>query len=125
MSANRKVMVGLVSYTDADGVPQTAMLGERVDLGPKDLERLERLEAVGPVDDDVVAIGGLLPPAPPVAEAEAGTLLEPDRAESSVDDEGRPPQVAAKGVWVDYAVGRGMDRAEAEAMTKQELVERA
>ncbi len=34
-----------------------------------------------------------------------------------------PKQVAAKGEWVDYAVSKGADRDEAEALTKQELQE--
>jgi hypothetical protein len=34
----------------------------------------------------------------------------------------RPPHVAAKALWVDYAVLQGFDRAEAESMTKEQLV---
>jgi len=35
----------------------------------------------------------------------------------------RPMQVATKAAWVDYAVARGLDRAEAEGMTKQQLMD--
>lgn len=34
----------------------------------------------------------------------------------------RPAKVAAKGVWVDYAVERGMDRDQAEEMNKDQLI---
>lgn len=35
----------------------------------------------------------------------------------------RPAQVAAKPLWVDYAVSRGLDRGTAEAMSKAELID--
>lgn len=35
----------------------------------------------------------------------------------------KPKQVAPKADWVDYAVSEGLDRDEAEAMTKAELIE--
>lgn len=39
-------------------------------------------------------------------------------------DDGAPAKVATKEVWVDYAVAKhGVDRAEAEALTKAELQE--
>jgi hypothetical protein len=38
--------------------------------------------------------------------------------------EGPPPARADKAAWVDYAVRRGMDRAEAERTSKERLVER-
>ena len=34
----------------------------------------------------------------------------------------RPPHVAAKARWVDYAVTQGFDRVEAEGMSKQALI---
>lgn len=37
-------------------------------------------------------------------------------------DAGRPKQAALKDVWVDYAVRRGMDRVDAEALDKRELI---
>lgn len=44
---------------------------------------------------------------------------EDDAAEGSA-----PPKAAAKDAWVDYAVASGADRAEAEGLTKVELIER-
>lgn len=34
----------------------------------------------------------------------------------------RPPHVAAKALWIDYAVSQGFGRDEAEAMTKENLI---
>lgn len=47
--------------------------------------------------------------------------IEASVTESSAPQ--RPAQVAAKSQWVDYAVARGADRSEAEALTKQDLVD--
>jgi hypothetical protein len=44
------------------------------------------------------------------------TVSDPDQRVA------RPPHVAAKAVWVDYAVVQGFDRVEAESMTKEQLV---
>lgn len=41
---------------------------------------------------------------------------------SDPDGAARPPHVAAKALWIDYAVMQGFDRAEAESMTKDQLV---
>jgi hypothetical protein len=42
---------------------------------------------------------------------------------SDPDERGaRPPHVAAKALWIDYAVLQGFDRSEAESMTKEQLV---
>lgn len=43
----------------------------------------------------------------------------------TVEDVTDVPNVSdKKSAWVDYAVGRGLDRNEAEELTKDELVER-
>lgn len=42
----------------------------------------------------------------------------------SGDSPERPKQTAPKDAWVDYAVTRGIDKAEAEALTKPELISR-
>jgi hypothetical protein len=46
-----------------------------------------------------------------------------DKSTVTVPD-GAPAKSASKGDWVAYAVSRGVDRAEAEDSTKDELVER-
>ena len=52
--------------------------------------------------------------------------VEPERAEvgggDPAVDHPRPPHVAAKERWVGYAVSQGFDAAEAEAMTKAQLI---
>jgi hypothetical protein len=52
-------------------------------------------------------------PAPPHAVDTHTPVSDPD------DSVPRPPHVAAKALWVDYAVMHGLDRAEAELMTKE------
>jgi hypothetical protein len=51
---------------------------------------------------------------------------EPEGAEVNdgdpVVDRPRPPHVAAKELWIDYAVAQGFDAAEAAAMTKAQLI---
>jgi len=53
-------------------------------------------------------------------------LVNAEQPDTGDGDEAapRPPRAAAKEVWVDYAVAQGVDRAAAEALTKQELVDR-
>lgn len=48
--------------------------------------------------------------------------LSGDRAVDPANDSA-PAKSALKDEWVDYAVSQGMDRDEAEAMTKQDLID--
>jgi len=67
------------------------------------------------------------------AESEEEAVVETAEPEESVPeaepDEGdaeeatHPPKSAVKAEWVDWAVLQGADRDEAEAMTKDELIE--
>lgn len=43
--------------------------------------------------------------------------------DDEADDDKPPARNEAKAVWVDFAVKQGMDRAAAEALTKDQLVE--
>lgn len=58
----------------------------------------------------------------------AGAIDDPDAPVVEVDEpaaqpaDGRPPKAGAKGAWVEYAVSRGLDRAEAEALSKEDLI---
>jgi hypothetical protein len=57
--------------------------------------------------------------------AEDEAAVEDDAAARdavAVSDEERPARQASKGAWVDYAVSRGMDRDEAESMTRDQLI---
>lgn len=125
-SVKRVVTADVYAWmTPIEGVPgrwhhNAAARGEEIEVSRAEAERGEGL--------------GLLrdPAARDQADAEheaADTdvvpAAEPGGGEPAADGEERPPQVAAKGVWVDYHVARGMDRSEAESMTKQDLIERA
>ncbi|BBZ09866.1 MULTISPECIES: hypothetical protein [Mycobacterium] len=49
---------------------------------------------------------------------------QPAKAEQPDDGEpAKPAKVASKEAWVDYGVSKGHDRAELEALNKQDLVE--
>lgn len=85
------------------------------------LDEVEVLDAVPAAVVDVVDDPGLV-------NASAGGEVVVEDPDSEV---ARPPRAAAKDAWVDFAVaqrGDGVDeaaaRSEAEALTKQELVER-
>ncbi|TAK32340.1 MAG: hypothetical protein EPO40_03155 [Myxococcaceae bacterium] len=89
MGAKRKVIIGLVSYTDSKGIERLGRLGDTVELNDDDLVRLEGLDAVGPEDSDVAASSGpVVAPTPPVSPDEAGKLLDPPA---------KPTRAAAKG----------------------------
>lgn len=51
------------------------------------------------------------------------TEQPPQTAADSVDAPVRPAARDAKAAWVEYAVATGMDRQDAEAMTKTALIE--
>lgn len=111
--------------------------GDVLDVPDDHVERLLRAGAIEPLDGSVAP-----PAAAPVAAKPQVTAPEPtptkvpdapDESESvDTDDDSadeptdvepkRPPQVADKSVWVAYAVKRGMTKAEAEDMTKRELI---
>lgn len=68
-------------------------------------------------------------PEPPVETPEQSLAAAVEqRAEPEPDPEpapepgGRPSPSAPKAAWVDYAVSRGMIRADAEMLTKQQLI---
>lgn len=47
----------------------------------------------------------------------------PGAVEPVGDPDGRPKQTAPKDAWVAYRASQGVDHAEAESLTKQELIE--
>jgi hypothetical protein len=51
---------------------------------------------------------------------EVVAAADADQAQSADGD--RPPKAGPKAAWVQYAVSRGFDHAEAEAMTKEDLI---
>lgn len=73
----------------------------------------------------------LVGPGAPAGEPESAETrepqppVEPEPAPSipSAEPAGRPIVNAPKADWVDYAVGQGADRDEAESLTKAELLD--
>ncbi|WP_280410694.1 hypothetical protein [Nocardia asiatica] len=66
---------------------------------------------------------GQTPPDSDAAGATPQATGDGDLGNNS-DEPARPAQTGAKALWVDYAVARGMEREEAEAMTRAELIEK-
>lgn len=106
--------------------------GDVFEVPDRQVERLLRIGAICPVTDEPV-------PADAETDDPQDETDDPQNDESSdgseldagvgeVDDTpdsqqvNRPKQAAPKPVWVDYAVSRGMDRDEAEALDKRELI---
>lgn len=57
---------------------------------------------------------------------EVGVEAKPDPVEhdeSKPAPKGKPAKAASEAAWVDYAVSQGFSREEAEAKSKQELIE--
>jgi hypothetical protein len=64
-----------------------------------------------------------------VAGPDGGDYIPDEDAPDPSDDPGegdpiRPAQSAVKADWIDYAVAHGADRQQAEAMTKDDLVQK-
>ncbi|MFE5699970.1 hypothetical protein [Rhodococcus koreensis] len=120
--------------------------GAVVDVPDEHVERLLRIGAIAPVepeaaDEDGPASGDESPsgdetpgsadddaPVVPAAADDAASSSEdaaaadqPD-APVTVAEVERPKQAASKAIWVEYAVARGMDRDDAEAFEKRDLI---
>lgn len=52
----------------------------------------------------------------------AGLKYETDDEAEAASDAGKPGKSASKAKWVEYAVSQGMDEADAEAATKDDLI---
>ncbi|WKN53775.1 hypothetical protein HJ581_0008185 [Rhodococcus opacus] len=116
--------------------------GAVVDVPDEHVERLLRVGAIAPVEPEASgdearddAAGDETPgsaddstpvvPAPtddtaPSTE-DTASADHPD-SPAAVAEVERPKQTAAKPVWVEYAVARGMNRDDAEALDKRELI---
>ena len=110
------VLTASVFHHRADGRRRRFERGDRLTgLSDRDVRRLLAAGAIAPVKDDAPAQA---PAALPESQAPA-----PVKAETGPDQPRRPKQTAPKPVWVDYAVAKGFDRAEAESMTKPDLIQ--
>lgn len=124
--------------------------GEVFDVPDAHLDRLLRIGALAPLDDEAdeadepdddeplseqtldkdEPLSEETPDRDSVPAADSGNDAgnETDSAAAAPGDVApapdleRPKQAALKDVWVDYAVARGMDRVDAEALDKRELI---
>ncbi len=94
----------VVDVSDTDHASYLVREGMVVAERPVPMAAVESQPAIGsePTDDGV--------------DVESGDG-DPDAALPS-----RPPHIAAKARWVDFAVSQGFDRDEAESMSKQALI---
>lgn len=95
--------------------------GMIVDTGPVVVEATEPDIAPDTVPDGDSG-AGTAEQSDQAAETVAA-VQQSDQAEAVVEVE-RPKQTALKETWVEYAVARGMTEADAEAMTRAELIQR-
>ncbi|NEW27251.1 hypothetical protein [Nocardia cyriacigeorgica] len=112
------VTAPLVVVPDAAGNLRYFYRGAVIDeLSERDYDRLI---GDGMIVDAAAAVVG------PAVEAEGGAaeggVGEPPESPSGEPVPERPKQAAPKEAWVDYAVLNGMTAADAEAMTKPELI---
>jgi len=98
-----KIKVATWEYLDSEGRRRRAYFDDTVDLTEAEVERAEKA--------GVFAAGRVAPEA--AEEADGGA------DEAAVDS--MPLQAAPKAAWVEYAVSRGVERAEAEALSKADL----
>lgn len=99
MSSGRYVLLASVFYQrQEDGRRKRFTKGDEVELSDDKAARLLKAGAVAPVEK-----------------------AKP-KVEEPADTDERPKQVAPKADWVDWAVSQGADRAEAEEMTKADLI---
>ncbi|NKT69488.1 hypothetical protein GS860_16150 [Rhodococcus hoagii] len=115
---------------DAPGGYVRHLHGSVIDVPAEHLERLLRIGAVTPTEDKIgsdTAEANVEVAAAEndsvVTESEDSATDNDSAAEASeVETVERPKQAAAKSVWVEYAVARGMDRDQAEALDKRDLI---
>lgn len=112
-----KVVAPLVLVQDADGATHHVYQGAELDaLSAEQAKYLLGLGFIEKASEALIVPGEefLVPESIHVAQFDAVTNVP-------VSDP--PAKVAPKADWVDYAVSRGADEAEAESLTKAELVE--
>ncbi|WP_368681039.1 hypothetical protein R1X32_42750 [Rhodococcus opacus] len=115
--------------------------GAVVDVPDEHVERLLRIGAIAPVEPDTAEdessgndeaspgnetpeSADETPVVPATTDVPAGDTASADQPDASVEvaDVERPKQAASKAIWVEYAVARGMDRDDAEAFEKRDLI---
>lgn len=120
----RRVVCDVYGWMTEEGDParwhhNAAARGDLIQVSAAEAERGESLGALA--DPDEVMFEDA-----PEVEMDDKTTVAEVRSETVTDDEGeptKPPRAASKEAWVDYAVAYGADRAEAEDMTKADLID--
>ncbi|WP_156296390.1 hypothetical protein [Mycobacterium paragordonae] len=93
----RTLGVALWNYRDDDGRKRRALFGQRLELPEDEMARGERAGVFAP-------------------EAETTGVS------TATDTPSAPKQAAPKAAWVDYAETIGIERADADAMSKPDLI---
>lgn len=106
------VTAPLVVVFDPDGRAHHCYEGSTVEIG--DANHAAYLLAEG-----LIVVAGQRSGKPTDDGAVGDTATDPNHDEPGSD---KPPFVAAKAKWIDYAVSQGFARDEAEAMTKDQLI---
>lgn len=108
-----RVVAPLVLVRDEQGRTHHCYEGAVVDI---DADHADYLLAEGMIEAETTS-----PVLVPVDVAK-DVDVEVNSGDPAVDLPSRPPHVAAKARWIDYAVSIGFDRDEAESMTKERLI---
>lgn len=114
MSVAYKVVSPLAVVQDDSGVWHHHYQGAVIEgFGAEQVDHLLGLGFIAKVgsDEAVVVPGAEFLDTAQVAEVKAARLVD------------LPAKAARHDLWVDYAVSKGADRTEAEALTKAELIE--
>ncbi|MFA4047923.1 hypothetical protein [Mycobacteroides chelonae] len=116
----KKVLVATWEYLDVDGKRRRAFFGDTVKLTDTEVARAEAagVFAASKVADESQADAAV---AVDAAVDGGGDAPQDPAAEAGAE---RPKKAASKATWVAYAVGRGMDEAQAKAMNRDDLVQK-
>lgn len=107
-----RVLAPLVLARDEKGRTHHLYEGAVVDF-------IDASHAAYLLKNGMVAASGSGQPSPVVAGDEVVAAVSDGDPDADLP---RPPHIAAKARWVDYAVSQGFSRDEAESMTKEKLI---
>lgn len=116
-----RVIAPLVLVRDELGRTHHLYEGAVVDV--MDTEHANYLLSEGMVAvADSPTVDVTVPPVNTAVDEDLGVDVESSDSDPDAALPSRPPHIAAKARWVDFAVASGVDRNEAEAMSKQALI---
>lgn len=117
----RLLRAGAIKPVDGSVAPTAAPVSTKPQVTGSEKPPAEVGDDPGAAGDSVDDPVGDEPDDVPESEPADPPADEPAPAPADGEPK-RPPQVADKSVWVAYAKRRGMAEADAEAMTKRELI---